>query len=184
MENLKTIIKLTKRQFAFSYHHEPVIRALSVIKHPSHHWVDKCHTPTHSPCASLIKAFVQGPAVKLSGNCKDKGQWLACKGDIHLAGERTLRPQSPGRTVRLLQIRPSPVPGRSRPGATSAHCAGFSLLRAEPASHPPVTAGTPHPHLTQTEGTSLPHRHCGAWPHSSPRAEPSPSLLCAHASDT
>lgn len=134
-ENLKTIIKLTKRQFAFSYHHEPVIRALSVIKHPSHHWVDKCHTPTHSPCASLIKAFVQGPAVKLSGNCKDKGQGLACKGDIHLAGERTLRPQSPGRTVRLLQIRPSPVPGRSRPGPTSARCAGFSLLRAEPASH-------------------------------------------------
>lgn len=74
---------------------------------------------------------MQGPAVKLSENCKDKGQGLAWKGDLHPAGEITT-----GLNHRDSQsaFYKSVLPQFQ--GGTSAHCTGFSLLRAEPGSHP------------------------------------------------
>lgn len=92
-ENFKTVIKLTKSLFGFSYHHEPVI--LSKVS-------DKISLPPlggpfpqHQPpwCITAKHICARGPALKLPGSWKDKDKVLARKNYQSSRGEKahTLR---------------------------------------------------------------------------------------------
>ena len=92
-ENFKTVIKLTKSLFDFSYHHEPVI--LSKVS-------DKISLlplggpfPPHQPPWYITAKHIcaKGPALKLPGSWKDKDQVLARKNYQSSRGEKahTLR---------------------------------------------------------------------------------------------
>lgn len=90
--NFRTIIKLSERQFGFSYHHGPQIVS-NVIKHSSSPLRDHIHH-SRAPGASLPNTFVQGSCRKtiweLQRSRSGGGPGLT----IHLAREMEHRRQS------------------------------------------------------------------------------------------